>query len=182
MKITAALLKKIAPRAKQSVIEPVADALTEWMPHADINTLFRAAHFLAQAAHETDQFRTLHEYWGPTPAQRRYEGRADLGNSQPGDGYRYRGRGIFQLTGRFNYRQIGEALKLDLENNPALAAEAAVSVQIACYYWKVRDLNKLADADDVREITKKINGGTNGLQERIDCLLRAKKALNELPG
>lgn len=146
-------------------------------PVYSINSPLRLAHFLAQAAHETLDFCFLNEIWGPTKAQRGYEGRADLGNTQPGDGRRYAGRGIFQLTGRANYRAIGGALALPLEAQPELAAEPRVSVLIACHYWLTHGLNALADADDIVGITRRINGGRNGLAERRRALAKAKKVL-----
>jgi putative chitinase len=95
-----------------------------------------------------------------------YEGRAALGNTQPGDGPRYKGRGIIQLTGRLNYRVYGAALGLDLENNPQLAAVPENAVRIACEYWRRNNLNQLADADNLEAITRRINGGVNGLADR----------------
>ena len=139
------------------------------------------AHFLAQAAHESDGFKTLHEYWGPTPAQKRYEGRKDLGNVKRGDGKRYMGRGIFQLTGRANYRRVGTELGLPLETTPELAASPRNAVLIAAQYWADHDLNASADADDIVTVTRRINGGLNGLEDRRRYLKRALLALAPLP-
>lgn len=146
-------------------------------PAYEINTPLRIAHFIAQAAHETGGFRYLHELWGPTPAQRRYEGRKDLGNTVNGDGYLYRGRGIFQLTGRSNYADYGRTINLDLVTHPEIAEDPEVSVLIACAYWKRHGLNGLADVDDIEHITRKINGGLNGFEERKAMLARAKVVL-----
>ncbi|WP_245808314.1 glycoside hydrolase family 19 protein [Deinococcus hopiensis] len=121
---------------------------------------------MAQLAHESCAFQYSEEIWGPTDAQRRYEGRADLGNTQKGDGYRYRGRGWIQLTGRHNYRRFGQKLGLDLEGNPDLAARADVAAKLAAAYWTDRGLNAYADQGDFREITRRINGGYNGLADR----------------
>lgn len=142
-----------------------------------INTPLRLAHFLAQAAHETGGFRYMKEIWGPTPAQKRYEGRADLGNLQPGDGHRFMGRGIFQLTGRANYARFGPRVGLDLIANPEKAAEPGPAVQLALAYWSDRGLNAYADRDDVIAVTKRINGGVNGLADRKHALARAKQVL-----
>jgi hypothetical protein len=95
-----------------------------------------------------------------------YEGRKNLGNVQPGDGVRFKGRGIFQLTGRANYKAMGPKLNLDLIANPEKAADPAVATQVACEYWRSHGLNALADKNDIVGITKKINGGTNGLPSR----------------
>ncbi|HEY1605635.1 MAG TPA: glycoside hydrolase family 19 protein [Allosphingosinicella sp.] len=142
-----------------------------------IDSAMRVAHFVAQAAHETEGFLTLREIWGPTPAQRGYEGRADLGNVKAGDGYLFRGRGIFQLTGRANYARYGQKLGLDLVNHPELAEQPDIAVLTACAYWQEHGLSVLADADDVVAITRRINGGTNGLAEREALLVRAKAVL-----
>lgn len=143
----------------------------------EITNQRRIAHFLAQAAHETGAFHYFTEIWGPTPAQRGYEGRRDLGNVNAGDGVRFKGRGIFQLTGRANYRKAGQRLSLPLEAEPELAAEPDNAVIIACDYWNSRDINPLADADDVNAVTRKINGGLNGLDDRRAYLARAKVVL-----
>ena len=135
-------------------------------------TPLRAAHFVAQLAHESDRFRALEEYASGSA----YEGRKDLGNTEPGDGVRYKGRGVIQLTGRANYRQAGRYLGLDLERQPDLAALPAVAYQTAAYYWLDRGINAKADRDDVRAVTKLINGGTNGLKDRKALLSAAKHA------
>ncbi len=168
-------LKALGPRAKADLINKLADAAPSVLPQYGINTALREAHFWAQAAHETGGFKHMFEIWGPTPAQSRYEGRKDLGNTEPGDGFKYRGRGIFQLTGRANYKKYGDILGIDLVGNPDLAADPKVALRIACEYWKSRKLNELADKDDCVAITKKINGGTNGLADRKACLVTAKK-------
>lgn len=173
--ITAVLLRYIAPtKAKDEIIIPLADALTTQFPVYQINTIFRAAHFLAQAAHESDGFHTLQEY----ASGAEYEGRDDLGNVNVGDGRMFKGRGIFQLTGRDNYVRMGKRLGLDLVNNPEWAAHADISASVALIYWTDRSLNTFADADDIRSITKKINGGYNGLDSRVAYLNSAKAALD----
>lgn len=126
----------------------------------------RLAHFLAQVAHESGGFRYMEEIWGPTDAQKRYEGRADLGNRIKGDGYLFRGRGPLQITGRSNYEEYGNAIGIWLIDKPDLAAIPAIGLHIACEYWKRKGLNAWADADDTITITRKINGGTNGLPDR----------------
>lgn len=181
--ITAKNLKAIAPQAKASLLEPLAKAMNLLLPAYDIDTQLRVCHFIAQAAHESAGFKTLVEYWGPTAAQKRYEGRKDLGNTQPGDGKRFMGRGIFQLTGRANYRTIGKKIGLALEANPELAAEPYNSVKIACEYWVSRKLNAKADKDDVLAVSIGINGKNkstglpNGLPDRKAYLARAKSVI-----
>jgi predicted chitinase len=170
IRIDAALLKKIEPYANDTIIASLAAPLSKYMTAYQIDTPLRASHFLAQAGHESAHFKTLYEYASGAA----YEGRKDLGNVYAGDGKRYKGRGIFQLTGRANYRAYGKILGLDLENNPDLAANPEVSVRVACEYWKQKGLNGWADRDDINEITRRINGGYNGLQDRKNCLARAK--------
>lgn len=184
----AKVLRVIAPTGKASIIAAVAPHLVPAFEPAGIVTPLRAAHFLAQAAHECDGFKTLEEYWGPTPAQRKYEGNRRLGNTQKGDGVRFKGRGIFQLTGRANYRRIGAALGLPLEETPELAADPRVSVLVAVNYWATRkwrgeSLNSYADADRIDAISMAINGvnkhgEANGMPSRREYLARAKRALN----
>lgn len=136
------------------------------MAEFDISTPARQAAFLAQVGHESGGLHWLVEIWGPTPAQARYEGRADLGNTQPGDGYKYRGRGLIQTTGRANYKATGDALGVDLLAEPEHLGEPDFATRSAAWFWKAHGLNELADAGDFLRITKRINGGTNGLTER----------------
>ncbi len=137
----------------------------------------RLAHFLAQVGHESMGFARFNEIWGPTPQQAKYEGRADLGNVNPGDGYRYRGRGPIQITGRANYRRYGEMLGLDLEGNPDLAAAPAVGIRIAAAYWTRNRINAPADRDDIEAVTRIINGGLTGIVDRRARLAAAKALL-----
>ena len=159
-------LRRFCPRGKRDILKGLvrySSLLVEY--GLTINEL-RLCHFLAQAAHETAGFRTLVEYGSADYFRRRYGHRRDLGNRNRADGSRYRGRGIFQLTGRSNYRQYGKYIDIDLEQSPHLAAKIEVSLRIACEYWKRNNLNKYADRNDIRAITRRINGGLNGLGER----------------
>jgi putative chitinase len=106
-----------------------------------------------------------------------YEGRKSLGNTQPGDGKRYKGRGPIQLTGRNNYRKAGAALHLDLESKPELAAQPDVGYRVAGWFWKTHGLNELADKGEFVQITKRVNGGTHGLARREEFYKRAKEVL-----
>lgn len=142
-----------------------------------IDTPHRMAAFLAQVGHESAGFRYTVELWGPTAAQQGYEGRADLGNTEPGDGYRYRGRGLIQVTGRANYRKAGKALGVDLEQFPDLLAGHELAARSAGWYWQSRGLNRYADNDDFERLTRAINGGLNGYEDRVRRLTLAEKAL-----
>jgi putative chitinase len=174
---TKTLLDRLAQRNTGLKGGGIAAGLDKYCPQYSINTPLRLAHFLAQACHETGGFRYLKEIWGPTPAQKRYEGRADLGNVRAGDGRLYCGRGIFQLTGRTNYANIGAALALPLEVEPELACDPLISVKIACHYWMTHGINQPADADNINIVTRLINGGQNGIEDRKACLARAKELL-----
>lgn len=155
-----------------------------WHPHVTaawveygIDSQARQAAWLAQIGHESGGFIYTRELWGPTPAQLRYEGRADLGNTQPGDGKRYMGRGLIQITGRANYRSCGAALGVDLEANPPLLQGDALAARSAGWYWQSKGLNALADAGDFAALTRRINGGLNGLDDRKERWNRARRAL-----
>jgi putative chitinase len=172
-----AILKAITPKGKPEILAAMAAGMPAVIVEADLTSDLRIAHFLAQNAHESDGFKTTVEYWGPTSAQKRYEGRTDLGNIRPGDGKRFMGRGVIQLTGRANYATAGNALGVDFVSRPELAAAFPNALRIAGWYWKTRKINSLADADNVDEVTRRVNGGYNGLEDRKRYLARAKVAL-----
>lgn len=170
----AGILAYVAQRPIATLL-PFGEAAALYLPQYGIDdTPARICNFVGQAAHESGNFRFMREIWGPTPTQLRYEGRADLGNVLAGDGRRYMGRGIFQLTGRANYRTIGKAIGVDLENNPTLAETPDIAVRTACEFWKSRGLSAMADAGEEDRITRRINGGVNGLEDRRAKVARAK--------
>lgn len=138
--------------------------------YAVMDSALRVAHFMGQLIHESGSFRYMEEIASGAA----YEGRADLGNTQLGDGVRYKGRGPIQITGRANYRYFGRAIGIDIESNPTIAAVPSVGLHLALEYWKDRGLNPLADRDDVEGITRKINGGTNGIDDRKAQLAKLK--------
>jgi predicted chitinase len=157
-------LQKIFPNADPKIVKTLTDS-SDLLKEYGIDTPQRMRHFLAQMGHESGNFKYLKELGSPGYFNK-YEGRKSLGNTQPGDGARYKGRGIIQLTGRYNYKKYGDKLGIDLVNNPELASNPDVALRIAAQYWKDKGLNKLADNDDLRGITKRINGGHNGLRHR----------------
>jgi len=162
MKLTKEILKTLCPQGKDSIVEGVVTYFNQYAADYGLNSPLRISHFFAQAAHEADNFKTLEEYASGAA----YEGRKDLGNTHKGDGRRYKGRGMFQLTGRANYEEYGDELGVDLINNPELAATAEISVRTALAYWKKKNLNTYADKNDITTITKRINGGLNGFADR----------------
>lgn len=176
---------KIAPRfsgakaeAQSLIVGELSAVLAPTLDSYNINTKLRIAHFMGQVTHECAGFRTTEEF----DSGAAYEGRADLGNTQKGDGKLYKGRGLIQLTGRYNYQKIGHALKLPLEDDPALAGEPVTSLKIACEYWKSRKINDPADRDDLIKTTKLVNGGLNGLDDRRKYLQKAKTSLAAIEG
>jgi putative chitinase len=150
-------------------VQPLNDCLDEF----GITTPARTAAFLAQVAHESAELRYTREIADGTA----YELRADLGNTQPGDGPRFKGRGLLQVTGRANYAACGAALGLDLVSNPALLEAPSQASRSAAWFWQSRGLNGAADADKFGAITRTINGGFTHLDERIAYWLRARRAV-----
>ncbi|MCL1491406.1 MAG: hypothetical protein M1G31_11725 [Pseudanabaena sp. Salubria-1] len=169
--ITQEQLSAIAPYSRRDRLEKLLPHLNNTMQRYAITTPLRKAHFLAQLGHESDGFNTNEEYASGAA----YEGRRDLGNTQAGDGVRFKGRGLIQVTGRANYADCGRALGVDLINNPQRLGDFDLACLSAGWFWDTRKLNNHADRDDVLTITKIINGGTNGLADRRSYLSRAKR-------
>lgn len=163
------------------------DRAAEWlhvieaaMLEFGIDTRLRQAMFLAQIGHESGGMHYTTEIWGPTAAQSRYEGRANLGNTQEGDGFRFRGRGLIQTTGRYNYEKTAAALGIDCVNNPDLLSEVVNAARSAAWWWQSHNLNRFADAGDIIGCTKVINGGTNGMEHRSALYQSALRAVPEV--
>jgi predicted chitinase len=160
------ILRLIMPTLNIERVSSILPYLLATCEEFEINTPLRLSAFIAQIAHESAEFKWMEELWGPTKAQLAYEFSRSLGNTQKGDGFRYRGRGPIQITGRANYTSFGEKLKLPLIDNPNLAARLDVGLRVAGQYWCSHDLNKLADKRQFDAITRKINGGLNGKSSR----------------
>lgn len=171
MTISLEELKEIVPYAKnaETYLEPLNEAMQEF----DINTPQRMAAFIAQIAHESGSFKYVKEI----ASGEAYEGRVDLGNNSPGDGVRFKGRGLVQITGRANYRDCGIALGVDLVSSPELLETPSLACRSAGWFWQSKGLNELADKGDFLRITKKINGGTTHYQERLTFYERAQRVL-----
>jgi putative chitinase len=133
----------------------------------------RLAHFLSQLMHESGSFRYMEELASGAA----YEGRGDLGNVMPGDGVLFKGRGPLQITGRANYRHYGRKIGIDLEAHPLIAAVPSIGLLLALEYWREHNLNAFSDVDDVIGLTKAINGGLNGLDDRRAELVKIKSWL-----
>jgi putative chitinase len=140
------------------------------MAEYEINTLVRTAAFIAQIGHESGGFLYTTELWGPTAAQQSYEPPSAkskaLGNTETGDGRRFRGRGLIQITGRANYQECGTALKVDLISQPELLAGDGLAARSAAWWWMKHGCNALADGGDFKALTRRINGGLNGIDDR----------------
>ena len=168
-------LIRIMPYAKQRA-DKFIDPLNAAMKEFDISENgIREAAFLAQIAHESGELRYVEEL----ATGEAYEGRDDLGNLYNGDGVKYKGRGLIQLTGRANYEACGEALGLDLIACPELLEEPANACRSAAWFWQTHGLNELADKHDFLRITKRINGGTNGWHDRWKYYQKALQVIGE---
>jgi putative chitinase len=149
------------------------------MAGGQINTRLRIAAFLAQIGHESGSLVYSKELGGASYFAK-YDGRKDLGNTQSGDGAKFAGRGLIQVTGRANYLAASKALFGDerLLKNPELLEQPEWAAGSAVWFWSSRDLNALADADRFSDLTKRINGGTNGLEDRKTRYRQALKVLS----
>ncbi|MCT7662243.1 peptidoglycan-binding protein [Shinella kummerowiae] len=188
-RIDADVLRKLAPKvsgkqaaSQTAVITGFGAMLPKMLPYVGVITPLRIQHFLAQTAHESDGFSTSEEYASGAA----YEGRKDLGNTEAGDGKRFKGRGPIQLTGRSNYRQFTAWMRSmqpdcpDFERKPELVAQWPWAGWAAAFFWNTRNINKLADDDNLVAITKVINGGRNGLEDRARYLSKAKAVVMPL--
>ena len=172
----AALLTKVAGRSVALAHDLALGFVLNATPYGMDANADRMACFLGQTALETGGFLFMVEQGGPAYCAR-YDGNAGLGNTQPGDGYRFRGRGMIMLTGRANYLAFGRAVGIDLIANPDDAARPDIAVLIAMEFWRERGLNALADQRDVAGITRRINGGSTALAQRMAFTNTARSLL-----
>ena len=161
--LTVETLKKIYPQSTASNRLKYINYLDIYMEEYQINSSIRRQMFLAQIGHESEQLRYSEEI----ASGKAYEGRKDLGNINPGDGVRYKGRGLIQITGRSNYQKMSKALSNDFILYPEKLSEPIWAVISACCWWKEHKLNEIADSGDFKRVTRKINGGYNGLEDRL---------------
>jgi putative chitinase len=206
MKIEASQILAISPACKPDVAEGLAQCLPAIFEQYAIDTPLRVAHFLAQTAHESEGFthfvenlnysaaglkNTFPKYFhqvSPTAYARNpekianhvYASRMGNGNEASGDGWKFRGRGMIQLTGRDNYTHFSNDAGKDAVQNPDLLSTPEGAAESAAWYWKERDINKPADEDDVVTVTKLINGGILGLDERKALLVKAKAVVKQM--
>lgn len=173
MILTVDILKNICKFADIEQLAVFVEPLNKSMDDFAITTILRARHFIAQIAHESGSFHYVQEL----ASGEAYEGRKDLGNIYTGDGVKFKGRGLIQITGRDNYRQLSNSLfgNSILLNKPEILETPKFAVESACWFWQTHGLNELADADNIELITRRINGGLNGLKERENFYERTKK-------
>jgi putative chitinase len=201
MTITADILKAIAPGSKKSGFKHLSGLslwMNNWFPKFEIDTKGEICHILAQLAHESDSFNAMEEY----STGQQYEGRLDLGNKVRGDGIKFKGRGPLQVTGRNNYSLMGikAGAPMKFIYNPELLATPQWGVWSACIFWTEKGLLSISNMDDsvrlpykrkvddgkyeiiqvspVEYISRRVNGGVNGLQERVKFYERAKAIIN----
>jgi putative chitinase len=165
-------LLQIMPFARQRA-PAFLDALNAAMAEFDIDTPARQAAFISQIGHESGQLQYVRELASGDA----YEMRKDLGNTLPGDGRRYKGRGLIQITGRANYAACGAGLGLNLVDRPEQLEEPLNACLSAGWFWKTHGLNELADAGDQVKVTRRVNGGTNGLDDRLALFRIAQRVL-----
>lgn len=191
MLITEQQLKKIYPNIKADKLKVYTDAFNKVFPAYGIDTPRRIAAYLGQVGVESGELKydkELGSKWNKKDVGNRfesvgtlYEGRKNLGNTEPGDGPKFIGRGILQLTGRANYTNMSKKLGVDLVNNPELACDPEISTKIACEYFKERGLLKLADEWKLDEITRRVNGNAKLHHDlRVQYSERALKVLSPI--
>lgn len=167
-------LRLIYPQSSQKNRDKYIAFLQYYMNEYEIDTPIRQQMFLAQIGHESGQLL----YNKELACGKAYEGRKDLGNIYPGDGVTYKGRGFIQITGRTNYERISKAFNVDFIKNPDLLAQPEWCVRSACWWWKEHGLNQIADSGDFKKATKRINGGYNGLEDRMRLFELCKKYID----
>jgi len=174
--MTADQLRLIFAHAKEEKILLFLDPLNVTMEIYEINTTIRQSHFLAQVGHESGELRYREEI----ASGKAYEGRKDLGNIYPGDGVKFKGRGLIQLTGRTNYTAYGNYVGRSFLDNPNdIATDTFLCADVAGWFWHKKKLNTYADTDDIKTITKRINGGLNGFDDRKRLYSIARQVLDE---
>ena len=164
-------LKKIIDNSY--ITQELVSSLNETVNEYGITTNLRLSHFLAQIIHESGGFKYTEEIASGSA----YEGRQDLGNINQGDGIKFKGRGLIQLTGRNNYQDLSDAFGINFIKTPELLSQYPASCLSAGWYWNEKNLNQYADLDNIEKITIAINGGLNGYSDRCNWLIKCKSIL-----
>jgi len=175
MRITKPQLLRAEPKLYQARLDEFVNSFNQWAETFGINTPLRIVHYLAQVFHESAALRYTEEI----ASGKAYEGRKDLGNTQKGDGVRFKGRGFIQVTGRKNYQDYNDSPYCvgDLMSHPEWLSKSPGNQKASMYFWMKNGLNELADKDDIKAVTKKVNGGYNGLANRMFYYRRFKKQI-----
>lgn len=171
--MTLAQLSAIYTQARAERVARFYPYMDEFMRGFAIVGPKREAAFLATIAVESLELTYTREIWGPTQAQEGYEGRRDLGNTEPGDGKRFKGRGLIQITGRANYAEASKVLGVDYVGNPFLMESAEEATRTACWWWQEHGCNELADIPDFKAVTRRVNGGLTAYDRRLTYYQRA---------
>ena len=181
MNLTRQQLLRAVPTLNVERVDEFVASFNQWAIPFGITSPKRMVHYLAQVFHESGELKYVEEI----ASGQQYEGRKDLGNTQPGDGRLFKGRGFIQLTGRANYTAFGkcDVVTQDVIARPELVAEFPLNQMASMWFWQTNGLNEIADKDDggkmgediVTRITKRVNGGTNGLSQRKYYYRRFKK-------
>jgi putative chitinase len=172
--ITSDQLKAIMPYANHDRIELFVLPLNNAMRDFEINTRLRIAGFLSQVAQESGSLVYVKEL----ASGKAYEGRVDLGNDKPGDGVKYAGKGLIQVTGKLNYTSCSKALAMDFVSKPELLELPEWAAKSAGWFWKTHGLNEISDTGDIKAITKRVNGGYTALNERTIFYQKALSVIN----
>lgn len=169
--ITEQQLKLIYPFSTSENRLKYLPHLNQYMKEYEITTLIRIWSYLSQIGHESGQLRYSEEI----ASGKAYEGRKDLGNTEIGDGIKFKGRGSIQITGRFNYEKLTNYFGVDFIQEPELLKTPEWAIKSSLWFWKIKGLNEIADTGDFEKLTRRINGGLNGLKDRLEIFERCKK-------
>lgn len=170
-------LSQLYTQARAERVERFYPFMDEFMRGFAIVGPKREAAFLATIAVESLELTYTREIWGPTEQQLGYEGRKDLGNTEPGDGHKFKGRGLIQITGRANYAEASAALGIDYVGDPAMMETEEEATRTACWWWHEHGCNELADIPDFKAVTRRVNGGTTAYDRRLTYYNRAMEIL-----
>lgn len=169
--LTPSLLQKCFRNASKRAVLLYVDEINRLLPKFHVNTPQRLCMFLAQLGHESGELHYAEELASGSA----YEGRLDLGNTQPGDGIKYKGRGLIQLTGKKNYALASLAMDLPLLENPELLLIPANAVYVSFWFFENNNLWSICDSGDFKKLTRRINGGLNGYEHRLQLLKQCRE-------
>ena len=176
IEITEDILRRIYPESTSKNRAKYVHYFNEYLSDYDITTRLRLCSYFAQIGHESGQLKYSEEIASGVA----YEGRKDLGNINTGDGIKFKGRGLIQLTGRSNYQFISKTYNVDFVNYPELLSTPEWAVKSSLWFWERNNLNSIADSGDFKKITKRINGGLNGYDDRLRLYELCEKTFSDI--